>query len=151
MWEDSAGRIGINGVTLLAGFLVVLIVVMGGYTATVGQEGLPSRTTETQDQSYRIAVTESTVAIENLDSRPNVYSQLVVYLAGDGTNQQLPLEEDDAVGDDGDRLFERGERLTRDLNRSVTPGSPTTVKLVDTAESEILFETTVNATEASDS
>lgn len=145
MREDSAGLIEINGITLLAGFLVVLIVVMGVFTMSGAPQELPSAQTDSDERSFRVVVTESSVGLENLDASPNVYSQLVIYLDGDRTNQQVALEEDDAVGDDGDRLFERGEVVRRQLEQPLSVGAEVGVKVVNTGESEILYSTNVTA------
>lgn len=151
MWGDDAGLVRVNAITLLAGFIVILIVVMGGYTfASPGHA--PAQNTVTPDDSgpYRVVVSESTVGVEKHEGDPVVYDQLTIYLSGDGTNQRLPITEDAAVGDDGDPLFERDETIRRPLNASIPAGTKVTVKLVDSGGSAILHETTVNVTASSD-
>lgn len=62
MWGDAAGLVRVNANTLLVGFIVILIVVMGGYTfASPGHA--PAQNTVTSDDSgpYHVVVSESTV------------------------------------------------------------------------------------------
>lgn len=146
MRADASGVVELNGVTLLAGFLVILIVVMGGFTYATPRQPAGEARTPTADQDFFVAVEDQAVEVENLDSRPHMYDQLALYVQSPETTQQLPLEEDFAAGDDGDSVFERGETLRRPLNTTVEAGTPVTVKLVDTGGSDILYSTTVNAT-----
>lgn len=151
MWGDDAGLVRVNAITLLVGFILVLIVVMGGYTfASPGQAPAQNNAMPEDSGPYRVVVSESTVRVEKQQGDPLVYDQLTVYLSGDGTNQRLSITEDAAIGDDGDPLFERDETIRRSLNASIPTGTQVTVKLVDTGGSEILHETTVNVTASSD-
>lgn len=150
MWGDDTGLVRVNAIALLAGFIFILIAVMGGYTfASPGQA--PTQNTVTPDDSgaYDVVMSETIVGVEKREGDPVVYDQLTIYLSGDGTKQRLPITEDAAFGDDGDPLFERDETIRRPLNASIPAGTPVTVKIVDAGGSEILHETTVNVTTSS--
>lgn len=144
--RDDGGLVQVNAVTLLAGFIVVMMVVMGGFTLSNPPQAVGQAAEPDPGAPYEIVVTTGEVGIEKQDGDPVVYDQLVVYLSGPGVGQRLELAEDDAVGDDGDTLFEREETAVAPLNRSLEPGTPVTAKLVDAGESEITYRTTVNVT-----
>jgi hypothetical protein len=142
----DGGLIQVNAVTLLAGLIVVLMVVLGGFTLSNPPQAVGQAAEPEPDAPYGIVVTDAAVGIEKQDGDPVVYDQLVVYLSGPGVGQRLELAEDHAVGDDGDTLFERDETAVAPLNGSIEPGTSVTAKLVDAGESEIRYRTTVNVT-----
>lgn len=148
MRADDAGLIEVNGITLLVGLILILVVVMGGYTFATPQESLAEPEAPQQAGDYGVVVTESTVGVEKHGGDPVVYDQLVLYVGTEETTQRLPISESVAEGDDGDALYEPQESIRRPLNTSIPAGSSVSVKLVDTGGSAILFETTVNATES---
>lgn len=146
MWDDSRGLVEVNGVTLLVGFLVVMIVVMGGYTASTPPEAASQAHTPDEGQAFVVTVSPETVTIRNHDATPNVYDQLTIYVSAESGSQQLAVEEDHAVMDDGDSLFERTETVQIPLNGTLSEGSSATVKVVDAGQGGILYSTTTNVT-----
>lgn len=143
--RDESGLLGVNAVTLLAALIVVLMVVMGGFTLSHSQAGLERAQTPESTKPYAADVNESTLVLAKEDGDPAVYDQLTVYVSTGNRSQRLDLDEDHAASDDGDMLFERGERVVRPLN-STLEDTVVTLTLTDAAGSEIRFETTVNVT-----
>ncbi len=143
--RDESGLLGVNAITLLAAFVVVLMVVMGGFTLSNSQPGVDRPQEPAPSGPYGVVVNESTLVLEKAEGDSAVYDQLAVYVSGENRSQRLELAEKHASGDDGDRLFERGETVVRPLNTSIAD-TTVTVILIDSAGSEIRFETTVNVT-----
>lgn len=143
--RDGSGLLGVNAVTLLAAFIVVLLVVMGGFTLSSSQSGFDRTQSPESTGPYAVVINESTILLENIEGDRAAYDQLAVYVSTDTRSQRLELDEDHATGDDGDMLFEQGETVLRPLNASVTDPAAT-VTLVDTGGSEIRYKTTVNVT-----
>ena len=140
--RGESGLLGVNGVTLLAAFVVVLMVVMGGFTLSNSQGGFDRARTPESTDPYAVVVNESTLVLRKEAGDPAVYDQLAVYVSADNRSQRLEVDEKHATGDDGDMLFERGEAIVRPLNGTLE-GDAATVTLTDAAGSEIRFETTV--------
>lgn len=150
MGSDSPGRIQIGPVAALAGLILLLMLLLGGFTVASPDE-VPGQTqTESEGPPYTVSVSETRVAVQNDDGDPFVYDQLVLYVKTDPVTQQLELEETDAMGDDGDRLFEAGESAIRPLNHTLEAGNTASVSIVNTAGSEIVYTTTTNVTTALD-
>ena len=143
--RDESGLLGVNAVTLLAAFIVVLMVVMGGFTLSSSQSGMEGTRTPESTGPYTVIVNESTLVLEKVEGDPAVYDHLAVYVSTDTRSQRLELDEEHAAGDDGDMLFERGEAVVRPLNATLEE-PVVTLTLTDGAGSEIRFETTVNVT-----
>ncbi len=150
MWDHTRGLATVNGVTLLLGFLVVMIVVMGGYTASTPREAVSQARTPDEGQAFVVDVAPDVVTIRNHDATPNVYDQLTIYVSAESGSQQLAVEEEYAVTDDGDSLFERRETVRIPLNGTLSEGTPATVKVVDAGQGGILYTTTTNVTATED-
>lgn len=146
MWSDSSGHVALNGVTALVGFLLILIVVLGGFAVSSPDQGVGQVQAESEEGPYAVTVSEDRVAVENRHGDSYVYEQIVLYVTADGVNQQLELSEEQATDDDGDPIFESGESTVRQLKTSNRAGTSVSVSIVDASSSDILYSTTANVT-----
>lgn len=70
--RDKAGRFGVNAVTLLAALILVLILVMGGFSLSASQGGIEGAEPSEPTGAYAVTINESTVVVRNVDGDPAV-------------------------------------------------------------------------------
>lgn len=130
----------LNAMAVLAGLLIILAIVMGGYTLANPQTVEDVGGT---DEPYAVSVDGDRLVVEKHGGDPVTYDQLLVYLSAGEERARLDIDEDHSRSRDTDGLFEEGERVVRPLPWADPPADTVSVTLVDSVSSELLYETTV--------
>ena len=97
----------VNGVTLLAGLLVLLAVVMGGFT--MANPKTVEDVDRTENTPYAVSIEDDRLIIRKQGGDPVTYDQLLVYLSAGETDERLDVDDDSSRSQDTDSLFEEGE------------------------------------------